>query len=69
MVNVILVGRRHDSNGNPVYVLHIPDHNNKIKGLRKLKDPHRYSIQSYSLENDLRNYVFKGKKVDLERVI
>jgi hypothetical protein len=67
-VKISLQKRRHDTNGNPVYEVYIDGHNEKINGLRKLKAPHLYSIQSYSLQSDLQ-WCFPGKKLVLERIV
>jgi hypothetical protein len=62
---VIIQKKRHDVNGNPVYDVLVPTSDGKITGLRKLKDKGRYSFSSYNKEDYLKNYAFKGKKIDI----
>lgn len=67
MVKIYVIDKRYTRNGNPRYKLFIPEISGKVQGLRKLKDPHTYSIESYNLTSDLKNYVFKGKIVELRK--
>ena len=46
MVNVMILKKHHNVNGNPVYTVYIPNKSGKIMGLRKLKAPHQYSFSS-----------------------
>lgn len=64
-MKIFVMGKSHSRMGNPVYKLFIPDVDGKVDGLRKLKEPHTYNIQSYNLRSDLANYCFKGKKIEL----
>jgi hypothetical protein len=66
-INVYVLKKKHDINGNPLYHVFIPDVTGKIKGLRKLKTPHTYSFTSYNIGSYLRDYVFKNYKVKIER--
>jgi len=52
-------------NGNPMWKLFIPEVSEKVAGLRKLTEPHTYSISSYNLRADLEGYCFKGKKIEI----
>ena len=66
-ITVYVLKKKHDINGNPVYTLFIPAVTGKHPGLRKLKTPHMYNIQSYNLNNKLRNFCFPNNKVTIER--
>ena len=67
MVKVYVLKKTHTTTGNPNYTLFIPGINTKLRGLRKLKSPYTYSTVSYNLLSDLKNFVFKGRKVELMR--
>jgi hypothetical protein len=63
-IKVYVLKKRHSYTGNPVYELFIEGHNDKINGLRKLKAPFTYSVQSYNLRDNLQ-YSFKGKTIEI----
>lgn len=46
-IQVEVISKRRDVNGNTVYTVFINGHNDKIYGLRKLKGYGLYSLQSY----------------------
>ena len=63
MVTIIFLKKKHNTNGNPVYTVYIPEKSGKITGLRSLKAPHQYSFSSYNKVSYLKNYVFPKEKV------
>ena len=67
IIKVYILKKRHDTNGNPLYTVFIPDVSGKVNGLRKLKTPHMYSFTSYNIGSHLRDYVFKNNTVKIER--
>jgi len=67
ILKVYVLKKTHTINGNPNYKIFIPDVSGKVEGLRKLKTPHTYSIQSFNLKKNLQTFVFKNKTVRLIR--
>ena len=65
MIKVYILKKTHTRTGNPNYKLLIPGLKGKVEGLRKHKDPFTYGIVSYNLGQDLRTYVFPGKRITL----
>jgi len=53
-IQIHIIGKTHDVNGNPRYKLFIPAVTGKIDFLRKLKTPQQYSVQSYNISSTLR---------------
>ena len=66
-ITVYILKKKRDVNGNPTYHVFIPDITGKVTGLRKLKTPHMYSFSTYNVNYYLKDYVFKNKKVKIER--
>ncbi len=62
-LKIYVLSKKHTKVGNPNYKLFIPGVTGKIKGLRKLKTPHMYSVQSYNLKHSLDHWF---KKYDIE---
>jgi hypothetical protein len=65
-LKVYILKKKHDINGNPIYYLFIPELSGKHEGLRKLKNPHMYSIQAYNVGRHLREYALKNYNVKIE---
>ena len=66
-VNVYVLKKKHTTTGNPSYTLFIPELTGQVKGLRKLKRPHMYSVVTYNLNQHLKDYSLKGYNVKIER--
>jgi len=64
-LEIYIIKKHHTTMGAPVYTLFIPTEDGKIEGLRKLSTKGYYSHNSYNPEFELRNYVFKGRKLKI----
>ena len=52
-LEVYILKKKHGYKGNPIYQLFIPKLSGKHKGLKKLKQPHTYSVEAYSVKRHL----------------
>jgi len=66
-LNVYVLKKSHTINGNPLYKVFIPDISGKVKGLRKLKEIHTYSLETYNIKKHLQDYIFKDHLVRVIR--
>lgn len=67
-LNIIILSKKINPMGNPVYKIFFPS-DEKIVGLRKLKEYGMYSFSSYNVGSYLKDYVFKGRSVNIDNKV